>query len=137
MRPSDLHDPRPAGIDAGSGVRVPFDADDAVPWSWLAAPLSAKLVVVAGAAPPAVVAEFHEHCTREIVRAGRGETCDAALAALDACRARLRAAGWTTLVGRHRLWSVLALAPRCSSPCLVRVPLDAEDGAAPTPPAPG
>ena len=138
MRSSDLHDPRPAGLDSRTGVWVLFeDADDAVLWSWLAAPLPAKLILVAGAAPPTVVAEFHEHCTQEIVRAGRGETCDAALAALDACWARLRAAGWTTLVGRHGLWSVLAIAPRCSTPCLVRVPLDAEDGGEPTPPAAG
>jgi len=80
------------------------------------------------------VAEFHQHCTEEMLRAGRGETCERAL---DACWARLRAAGSTTLVGRHGPWSVLALAPHCSTPCLVRVPLDAEDGGEPTPPAAG
>jgi hypothetical protein len=98
--------------------------------------LAAKLVVVAGDAPPAVVAEFHQHCVDEMLRAGRGETCDRALAQLDASWARLRAAGWATLVGRHGLWSVLALAPRCATPCLVRVPLDAEDGGDPPASAP-
>jgi hypothetical protein len=138
MRSSDLHDPRPAGIDARTGVWVLFeDADDAVLWSWLAAPLMAKVIYVAGTAPPAVAAEFHERCVEEMLRAGRGETCNSALAQLDASWARLRAAGWTTLVGRHGLWSVLALAPRCATPCLMRVRLGTQDGGEPTSPAAG